>query len=67
MVEIFLENLFLSYELGWVGRASTNILKVVFGLRAHHGPGGHQWQEVAKKQKYKRNEIYLSTEYLYNT
>ena len=59
MVEIFLENLFLSYELGWIGRASTNILKVVLGPRAHHGPGGHQWQKVAKKQKSKRNEIEL--------
>ena len=42
MVEIFLENSILSYELGWMGRASTNILKVVWGPRAHHGPGGHQ-------------------------
>ena len=59
MVAIFLENLFSSYELGWIGRASTNILKVVWGSCAHHGPGGHQWQKVAKKQKSKRNEIEL--------
>ena len=39
-----------------IGRISTNILKVVLGPRAHHGPGGHQWQKVAKKQKSKRNE-----------
>ena len=51
MVEIFLENLILSNELGWMGRASTNILKVVWGSRAHHGPGGHQWHKVAKKTK----------------
>ena len=61
MVEIFLGNLFFSYELGWIDRASTIILKVVLGPRAHHGPGGHQWQKVAKKQKSKRNEIELSS------
>ena len=58
-MRFFLENLYFSYELGWIGRASTNILKVVLGPRAQHGPGGHQWQKVAKKQKTTRNEIEL--------
>ena len=45
--EIFSGTSILRYELGLIGRASTNILKVGLGLCAHCGP------------KYKRNEIEL--------
>ena len=38
------------YELRLIGRTSTNILKVVLGLRTHVAPSG---------PKYKRNEIEL--------
>ena len=51
MVEIFLENSILSYELGWMGRASTNILRVVLGPRVHRAPCGHKWPKVAKNIK----------------
>ena len=59
MVEIFLENSILSYELGWMGRASTNILKVV-GVRApimvQVATSSIKWP---KKQKFERNKIEL--------
>ena len=51
MVEIFLGNLFFSYELGVMGRASTDSLRVDLGLRAHCGPCGHKWQKVAQKNQ----------------
>ena len=51
MAEIFSGTSILRYELGLIGRASTNIIKVVLGLRAHCGPCGHKWQKVAQNIK----------------
>ena len=49
MAEIFSGTSILRYELGLIGRASTNILRLVLGLCAHCGPCGHKWQKVAQK------------------
>ena len=39
-----------------MGRASTNILRVVLGAHVHRGPCGQKWLQILK---YKRNEIEL--------
>ena len=48
MAEIFSGISILRYELGVIGRASTNNLRVVLGPRAQCGPCGHRWQKVAQ-------------------
>ena len=48
MAEIFFGISILSYELGVIGRASTNNLSVLLGPRAQCGPCGLVWQKVAK-------------------
>ena len=48
MAEIFSGTSILRYELGLIGRASTNILRVVFGLHAYCGSCGHKWQKMAQ-------------------
>ena len=51
MIDIFPGMSILRYELGVIGRASTNNLRVVLGPRAQCGPCGHRWQKVAQNIK----------------
>ena len=49
----------LSIEFVVIGRASTDNLGVLLGLRAKCCPCGHRWQKVAKKPKSEQNDIEL--------
>ena len=51
MVVKFSGTSILSNELGVIGRASTDNLRVLLGPRAQCGPSGHRWQKVAQKTK----------------
>ena len=51
MAEIFSGVSILRYELGVIGRASTNNLRVVLGPHGKCGPCGHRWQKVAQNTK----------------
>ena len=51
MAEIFFGVSILSYELGVIGRASTNNLRVLLGPRAQCGLCGHRWYKVAQNMK----------------
>ena len=47
-VVIFSGTSILRYELGVMGRASTDSLRVVWSLHAQCGQCGHRWQKVAR-------------------
>ena len=50
LIVIFSGTSILRYELGVMGRASTDSLRVVWGLRAQCGPGGKKWPEIPKPE-----------------
>ena len=47
----FFQNINFVIGVGVIGRASTNILRVVLGPCVHRGPCGHKWLKVAKNIK----------------
>ena len=55
----FSGTLILSIGFVVIGRASTDNLGVLLGLRAKCGPCGHRWQKVAQKPKSEQNDIEL--------